>query len=275
MKKLFSNILLITTITLLFSCGKSDSSGAENLDMYTKTDSMNDAEIKPQEDSANISINGEEKHALRKIALLIESELRKNKVFYLNLTSNISNDGECDVFKETYRKLELDGAKMAITDVSEYFFFTTKEGKPSIECENRDLDRTTYTRNGIFTLDDLTNEIEAIYLGNKSIYYSIGVSGSSINLKNSTLFGKSVTLELYLTLKKTEKNDKVIFSQVYQDYSFFIFKLNQLKGEDVISKTRYDYIARGSDSEAERKFNLLAHSRGSETEDTSEYISIF
>lgn len=262
-------------MTLLFSCGKNDSGGAEKLDAPTITDTIKEGKIETQEDSTKTSINGEEKHAIRRIAFLIESELRKNKVFYLSSMANILEDDDCRVLRETYRKLEINGYKMTATEVSDYFIYTKKESRSPNECERHDLDRTTYVRNGIFTLDDLTNEIELIYLNNKSIYYSIGVSNLSINLKNSTMFGKSVTLELDLTHQSSERKDSVVFSQIYQDYSFFLFKLTKLKEEDVISKTRFDYIPRGSDSVAERKFNLFAHNQGSKTENSADYISLF
>lgn len=275
MEKILAKFLLITTMTLLFSCGKSDSGGAENLGAHTKTDTIKEGEMETQEDSAKTSINGEEKHAIRKIAFLIENELRKNKVFYLSSRANILEDDDCRVLRETYRKLEIDGYKMTATEVSDYFIYTKKEGRSPNECERHDLDRTTHVRNGIFTLDDLTNEIELIYLDNKSIYYSIGVSNLSINLKSSTMLGKSVTLELDLTHQSSERKDSVVFLQIYQDYSFFLFKLTKLKGEDVISKIRFDYIPRGSDSGAERKFNLLAGTQEIKIEDTAEYLPIF
>lgn len=275
--KTASNIkfLLITGLVLLFSCGKKyESGGGGNADRHIKTEIGDKVTVKEPEESIETRITNEERLAIRKIALLIESELRKNKVFYLNLTTNIE-DSDCKIFKETYKKLEVDGYKMTTTEVSDYFIYTTKEDKPLSDCERRDLDRTTYTRNGVFTSDDLTNEIETIFLTNKSIYYSIGVSNLSINLKRSTLFAKNVTLELDLTPKASGKNESVVFSQVYDDYRFFLFKLTRHKGEDVISKTTFDYIPRGSDTVAEKKFNLLAHVQGSKAEDTAEYLSLF
>lgn len=270
-------IILFLTITLLLSCGKRDDNSA--IETTSKPESIEQAkdviitEIDNTKIETEITLSGEEIGFIKNASSELSDQLRKNRVYFTNMTINLGKVNSCNHFKEIYRKLEITIYTMTVIEVSEYFSYSTLDS--SQPCEPIEKDSKTYIKKGFFTEESLREELIRNYLSTKKYFISKGFDSFStrINGELPTQRHDSVYFELYARREHNQKHEDMWFLVIDNNLSFIA---RHYEIDDKGHKLDYKkYKLRGTGSVAEEKFYELAFANGTVEEERDNYIPIF
>ncbi len=275
-EEFMKKILLLSLIILLQSCGKKTPPSEEairNSSIESKTDPK---VIKDVDNSTkDISLTSDENFFITLATRALYERLIVDKIYYSNNYEGMVETDICKYYKETYRKLEIDGYTMIITDVSEYVSIP-KNGVDYKLCVKRDFDKTTYVKKGIFDEVNLKKELSAIYLKNKEFYIKKGFD--FFELKPTGLsegsYGDSTKFEISVSRSTDNKYDWTWFLDIHHEISFKSTTMTISDNNQTMVVSNH-FRRHGTNSVEQYKFHELAFSNGTKEEDSLKYIAIF